>query len=280
MKRLIELTKEDAFTLNEMFSLIVEAKQTLETQFGEFKKGILIDEDGHLRTKKGDLLSFFGEYEKYRGWYTPILKNQLSVYYVLEEYLIKCFKGELVETDMDIPFVKHILITDVDVKKDPTFVYNIDKYIDFYTNNENNVELKSIAHNVLNNNRELSERYWYSFGTYNILAQLTRNDKNGSREELLNYTLGLNGECGELTDIIKKWLFHGKQLNIADILYELGDVLFYLTNIAALFGFSLEDVAVNNNYKLLKRYKKGFSEKASNNRIEDRVNNENNKDIK
>ena len=174
---------------------------------------------------------------------------------------------------MDIPFAKHILITDVDVKKDPTFVYNIDKYIDFYTNNENNVELKSIAHNVLNNNRELSERYWYSFGTYNILAQLTRNDKNGSREELLNYTLGLNGECGELTDIIKKWLFHGKQLNIADILYELGDVLFYLTNIAALFGFSLEDVAVNNNYKLLKRYKKGFNIKDSNNRIEDSITN-------
>ena len=88
MKRLIELTKED-LTIDKMFSLIIEAKQTLETQFGEFKKGILIDEDGHLRTKKGDLLSFWGEYEKYRGWYTPILKNQLSVYYVLEEYLLK-----------------------------------------------------------------------------------------------------------------------------------------------------------------------------------------------
>ena len=72
---------------------------------------------------------------------------------------------------------------------------------------------------------------------------------------------------------LKKWLYHGKKINKADVLFELGDVLFYLTNIAALFGFSLEDVAINNNIKLLNRYKNGFNIKDSNNRIEDSITN-------
>lgn len=93
------------------------------------------------------------------------------------------------------------------------------------------------------------------------IAQLTRNNtENEYEKELLNYMLGLNGKCGKLTDIIRKWMFDKKQLNMADIVYELGDMLFYLTNIAALFGFSLTEIQLNNNVKLLNKYKENFSD--------------------
>ena len=51
---------------------------------------------------------------------------------------------------------------------------------------------------------------------------------------------------------------------------ELGDVLFYLVAMMNVLGEDVDLVALNNNAKLLARYAEGFSEKASNERIEDK----------
>lgn len=79
---------------------------------------------------------------------------------------------------------------------------------------------------------------------------------------------GLTGEAGEVADLIKKHFGHGHELDLIKVNKELGDVLWYLSQLAEQFGLSLDDVAQANIDKLKKRYPDGFSEEASKNRRE------------
>ena len=97
-----------------------------------------------------------------------------------------------------------------------------------------------------------------------------RNRSIGLEEEIKNYALGLSGEVGECVDMIKKQFYHGKEVNPTDVLYELGDILYYLVAMGNVLGFDFCDIAMNNNVKLMSRYKDGFSIEQSNNRIEDK----------
>lgn len=104
---------------------------------------------------------------------------------------------------------------------------------------------------------------------YPTLVNFTRNNDIGELEELKNYLLGLNGECGELTDIFKKILYHGKDFDPVDVMLELGDILYYFTAICNILGVDLSEIMLNNNAKLMERYKDGYSIKQSLNRIEE-----------
>lgn len=107
-----------------------------------------------------------------------------------------------------------------------------------------------------------------AFDLYQRLAARTRNKDITVTEEFANYALGLCGEAGEVGDLIKKRIFHGHQLDVDDLMKELGDVLWYLSNVATLAGIDLSEVATKNIDKLNKRYKDGFSHEASVNREE------------
>lgn len=85
---------------------------------------------------------------------------------------------------------------------------------------------------------------------------------------LVNFSMGLSGESGEVTDHIKKVVFQGHDLNREEIAKELGDILWYLARAADTIGYTLEEIAIMNVNKLRKRYPNGFSEKASKNRVE------------
>lgn len=106
---------------------------------------------------------------------------------------------------------------------------------------------------------------------YPTLVNFTRNNDIGELEELKDYLLGLNGECGELTDIFKKVLYHGKDFDPIDVMLELGDILYYLTAICNILGMDLSEIMLNNNAKLLARYKDGYSVEASINRVEEQA---------
>ena len=105
---------------------------------------------------------------------------------------------------------------------------------------------------------------------YPTLVDFTRNKEIGLLEELKNYLLGLNGECGELTDIFKKVLYHGKEFDSVDVMLELGDILYYITAICNILGMDLSEIMLNNNAKLMARYKDGYSIEQSLNRIEEK----------
>ncbi|WP_107838403.1 nucleoside triphosphate pyrophosphohydrolase family protein [Metasolibacillus meyeri] len=104
-----------------------------------------------------------------------------------------------------------------------------------------------------------------NFNEYQELAARTANEHEG---ELVNYGLGIAGEAGEVADLIKKAIFHGHTINNVEVKKELGDVLWYLANIARLAGLELNDIAQANIDKLKKRYPTGFNREASINRKE------------
>lgn len=104
------------------------------------------------------------------------------------------------------------------------------------------------------------------FDLYQKLAQRTANDTIDF-DTVANYALGLVSEAAEVTDEIKKQLFHGHDVDQEKIKDELSDVMWYLANLARKYGLSLKEIAAHNVEKLKKRYPDGFSEKSSVNRI-------------
>jgi len=79
------------------------------------------------------------------------------------------------------------------------------------------------------------------------------------RDKLLNLgALGLAGEGGEVVDLIKKYLFHGKPLDREKLLEEMGDQLFYYQCLLEAVDGSFAEVVEKNNEKRKKRYPKGF----------------------
>lgn len=77
--------------------------------------------------------------------------------------------------------------------------------------------------------------------------------------------LGIAGESGEVADKVKKFIRDShftsiKDLNAdqkADVAKELGDVLWYIAQIATEFGYDLEEVAEMNIDKLYSRMDRG-----------------------
>lgn len=74
----------------------------------------------------------------------------------------------------------------------------------------------------------------------------------GNDQEITYLALGLNGEAGEVADKIKKHLRDGK-LDIGGLIYELGDVCWYVARLSEAFGYEFEDVLEINYQKLQKR---------------------------
>ena len=87
---------------------------------------------------------------------------------------------------------------------------------------------------------------------------------------VLNGVLGLTGESGEFADIIKKWIFHQKELDIDHAKKELGDVMWYVAMICESFDWSLDEVMGMNIDKLIARYPigEGFTVERANHRKE------------
>lgn len=86
--------------------------------------------------------------------------------------------------------------------------------------------------------------------------------------DVLNAALGMSGEVGELNDIIKKWVFHEKELDETHLKKELGDVLWYVALVAESFSWSLDEIMELNIEKLQERYPEGFDTSRANNRKE------------
>ena len=80
---------------------------------------------------------------------------------------------------------------------------------------------------------------------------------------MLNGAMGLNGEAGEVIDMLKKYMFQGHNLDIEHIAKELGDCLWYIAVCAKGAGYTLDEIAQMNVSKLRKRYPDGFEVEKS-----------------
>ena len=81
-----------------------------------------------------------------------------------------------------------------------------------------------------------------------------------------NMCMGLAGESGEVIDLLKKHVWQGKELDINDLIEEIGDVLWYVANLCNVNNITMEECMLTNVNKLRKRYPNGFSVKDANER--------------
>ena len=84
--------------------------------------------------------------------------------------------------------------------------------------------------------------------------------KGANIERLLTGTVGLSAEAGEALEIVKKMIFQGKPWDEATkehLKREMGDVLWYFTQILIALELTLEEVAETNVDKLSKRFPNG-----------------------
>lgn len=96
---------------------------------------------------------------------------------------------------------------------------------------------------------------------YQHLAQRTCNTCGFDKIE--NGVLGLCGETGECADILKKTKYQGHEFDRFHMAKELGDVLWYVAELAEGLGMTLEAIAAINIEKLQDRYPEGFSTERS-----------------
>lgn len=94
-------------------------------------------------------------------------------------------------------------------------------------------------------------------------------DPGQARESLINFTMGLSGEAGEFSEIVKKHLFHGHEMDIEKARKEIGDVLWYVAAICTIQGWRMDSILAENIAKLEARYPDRFSADRSINRVDD-----------
>lgn len=144
-------------------------------------------------------------------------------------------------------------------------------------NRDNLNELKNAMNELSNAIIEFGdfiEEWIKQTESYTDLALKTLNkDVFEQKDLILNASLGLSGEVGEVNDIIKKYMYHGHKLDDdtkEKIILELGDVCWYVALMAwAIDKTKFEDVLNRNIAKLEKRYHGEFTTEKSVNRKED-----------
>ena len=97
-----------------------------------------------------------------------------------------------------------------------------------------------------------------------IVKNLTPEQAN-----LWHMAIGVSGEAGELLDAIKKHVIYQKPLDVENVKEELGDMLFYMSNLMQSVGLSFEEVLQHNVDKLSVRYSSGsYSNKQAQERAD------------
>ena len=107
------------------------------------------------------------------------------------------------------------------------------------------------------------------FNTYQNNARLTAQYPNLGANYIYP-TLGLVGEAGEVAEKVKKVIRDKKGIfddeSKKGIKKELGDVLWYVSNLCNEFNFSLDEVALENLEKLKRRVAEGKISGSGDNR--------------
>ena len=103
---------------------------------------------------------------------------------------------------------------------------------------------------------------------YQKLAMRTLNPEIEKKELILNASMGLCGESGEVIDLVKKHLFQGHDLDEKVLIKELGDVAWYLAEAATALNVNLSEILEKNIKKLENRFPDGFNSNRSINRGE------------
>jgi NTP pyrophosphatase (non-canonical NTP hydrolase) len=105
-----------------------------------------------------------------------------------------------------------------------------------------------------------------------VEALASPNSTVTNKDRMIVSAIGLTGEAGEVSEIVKKHLYHEGPLDVDEVKNEIGDIMWYVAFACNTFGLDLQDVIETNVDKLKDRYPGGkFS-------VEDHLKKEGSKD--
>lgn len=85
-------------------------------------------------------------------------------------------------------------------------------------------------------------------------AEQVRDGITIPKADMIHAIMGICGEAGELLDAIKKHVIYNKDLDIHNVIEELGDMEFYMEQLRQQLGITRESTIEHNIVKLSKRY--------------------------
>lgn len=89
------------------------------------------------------------------------------------------------------------------------------------------------------------------------------------KAHLWHMATGVAGEAGELLDCVKKAVIYNKELDLENLIEELGDLEFYMEGLRQPLGITRDDVLKANMKKLEERYKAfHYSDQAAQDRAD------------
>lgn len=94
------------------------------------------------------------------------------------------------------------------------------------------------------------------FNEYQSLANRTL---HGNEQVLTNCALGLASEAGQVLEVIRNYTFENHQMDQEELIKEMGDVLWYLSQIAKWANIPFEEVAKQNIDMLQQRYPERYA---------------------
>lgn len=80
---------------------------------------------------------------------------------------------------------------------------------------------------------------------------------------LIHMVMGICGEAGELLDAIKKAVIYRKEIDLPNVVEELGDLEFYMEGLRQGLDLTREQCIKHNIAKLTKRYGEVYSNRAA-----------------
>ena len=117
------------------------------------------------------------------------------------------------------------------------------------------------------NDGKVSDRLIGKMQEYDMKFSNEQSDKESvDIGGIFNACLGLSGEVGEFNDMIKKWVFHEKDLDMEHAKKEAGDILWYVAMLCESFGWNMGEIMQMNVDKLIARYPDGFDIDRANHR--------------
>lgn len=115
-------------------------------------------------------------------------------------------------------------------------------------------------------NRKVRIRHM-TFADYQTLARRTQNKELAKSEKREHALMGLMSEVGEIASIYQK-RHQGHSVVTSEVALELGDLLWFVSELCDVLGYDMETVAKWNIDKLRRRYPEGFDAERSLNREE------------
>lgn len=99
--------------------------------------------------------------------------------------------------------------------------------------------------------------------SYQKLAARTLPKLSSEQEDIQHMLFGMMTELGELVDTYKKHYAYGKELDLVNVMEEMGDIMWYWAGMCTITGINTRNTLEVNINKLIARYPDKFEKELA-----------------